>query len=53
MEKGGSVRPAKRVCMACEVREACLEYALERDERSGVWGGMSERERRRLKQVAA
>ena len=53
VEKGGSVRPAKRVCMACEVREACLEYALERDERSGVWGGMSERERRRLKQVAA
>ena len=48
-EKGGSTREAKRVCTGCEVRAECLEYALARDERFGIWGGMSERERRRLK----
>jgi len=48
-EKGGSTRPAKRICAGCEVRADCLEYALENDERFGVWGGLSERERRRLK----
>lgn len=48
-EKGGSTREAKRVCESCEVRSACLEYALANDERFGIWGGMSERERRRLK----
>lgn len=52
-DRGGSVREAKRVCRACEVRAECLEYALEHDERFGVWGGMSERERRRLKRRAA
>jgi WhiB family redox-sensing transcriptional regulator len=51
-EKGGSTREAKRVCRSCEVRAKCLEYALERDERFGVWGGLSERERRRLKRAA-
>jgi WhiB family transcriptional regulator, redox-sensing transcriptional regulator len=48
-EKGGSTREAKRICMGCEVRNACLEYALAHDERFGIWGGLSERERRRLK----
>ncbi len=48
-EKGGSTREAKRICTGCEVRGECLEYALENDERFGIWGGMSERERRRLK----
>ena len=48
-EKGGSTREAKKVCRGCEVRAECLEYALEHDERFGIWGGMSERERRRLK----
>ncbi len=48
-EKGGSTREAKRVCRSCEVRAECLEYALEHDERFGIWGGLSERERRRLK----
>ena len=51
-EKGGSTREAKKVCRGCEVRAECLEYALERDERFGIWGGLSERERRRLKRVA-
>ncbi len=52
-EKGGSTREAKRICARCEVRAECLEYALANDERFGIWGGMSERERRRLKRRAA
>lgn len=48
-EKGGSTRDAKQTCMACEVKVQCLEYALSNDERFGVWGGLSERERRRLR----
>ena len=48
-EKGGSTREAKKVCRTCEVRAECLEYALEHDERFGIWGGLSERERRRIK----
>lgn len=51
-EKGGSTREAKRVCATCEVRQECLEYALEHDERFGIWGGLSERERRKLKRRA-
>ena len=51
-EKGGSTREAKKVCLACEVRAECLEYALANDERFGIWGGLSERERRRLKKAA-
>ena len=51
-EKGGSTREAKRICTGCEVRGECLEYALEHDERFGIWGGLSERERRRLKRRA-
>ena len=48
-EKGGSTRDAKKVCVGCEVRGECLEYALEHDERFGIWGGLSERERRKFK----
>lgn len=51
-EKGGSTREAKRICSGCEVRAECLEYALAHDERFGIWGGLSERERRRLKRRA-
>ncbi len=52
-EKGGSTREAKRVCLSCDVRSECLEYALAHDERFGIWGGLSERERRRLKRRSA
>jgi WhiB family redox-sensing transcriptional regulator len=48
-EKGGSTREAKRVCAGCPVRMQCLEYALGNDERFGIWGGLSERERRRIR----
>ena len=51
-EKGGSTREAKRVCLSCDVRDDCLDYALANDERYGIWGGLSERERRRLKKRA-
>lgn len=46
-DKGGSTREAKRVCSACEVRRECLDYALAHDQRFGIWGGLSPRERRR------
>ena len=52
-EKGGSTRDAKRVCSECPVSEACLDYALAKDERFGIWGGLSERERRRLRKRAS
>ncbi len=52
-EKGGSTRDAKKVCGSCAVRAECLEYALKNDERFGIWGGMSERERRRLRKQGA
>lgn len=48
-EKGGSTREAKLVCGRCEVKWECLEYALAHDERFGIWGGLSERERRKRK----
>jgi WhiB family redox-sensing transcriptional regulator len=51
-EKGGSTREAKRICSGCEVRAECLDYALAHDERFGIWGGLSERERRRLRRAA-
>ena len=51
-EKGGSTREAKKVCLSCDVRGECLEYALQNDERFGIWGGLSERERRKLKKRA-
>ena len=51
-EKGTSAREARRICSSCEVRTECLEYALGHDERFGIWGGLSERERRRLRREA-
>lgn len=48
-ERGASTREAKEVCKGCAVREACLEYALTTGEKFGIWGGLSERERRRIR----
>lgn len=48
VEKGESSAPAKRICRGCPVRDECLEDALARGDRFGVWGGLSDRERRRL-----
>lgn len=44
----GSLGAAQRICAACVVREPCLEYALSIREDHGVWGGTSERQRRRI-----
>lgn len=53
LEKGGSTRAAKAICARCPVRVPCLQYALDHDERFGIWGGKTERERRRLKRRAS
>jgi WhiB family redox-sensing transcriptional regulator len=42
------VEVAKRICASCPVRRQCLAYALANSIASGVWGGRSERERRRM-----
>lgn len=47
-EKGGSTREAKKTCEQCLVRAECLDWALANDERFGIWGGLSERERRAI-----
>jgi WhiB family transcriptional regulator, redox-sensing transcriptional regulator len=49
-ERGGDTRSAKAVCDGCPVRAECLDYALTPPvEKFGIWGGMSERERRRIR----
>lgn len=45
---GSGVERAMRVCDGCPVKTDCLEYALENRIEHGVWGGTSERERRRI-----
>ena len=40
--------PAKAICAQCDVRQVCLEFALARNEKDGVWGGTTARERRRI-----
>jgi WhiB family redox-sensing transcriptional regulator len=52
-ERGASTKEAKGVCGGCEVRLDCLEYALSNGEKFGIWGGLSERERRRLRRQRA
>jgi WhiB family transcriptional regulator, redox-sensing transcriptional regulator len=52
-ERGGSSKAARAVCAQCEVRLHCLEYALNNKEQFGIWGGTSERERRRLRKERA
>lgn len=47
-EQGESPELAQRVCRSCPVRDECLEFALEHDERFGVWGGLSARQRHKL-----
>lgn len=48
-EDGVRTPEAKAICAQCIVRNECLEYALENSERMGVWGGLTERERRSIK----
>lgn len=52
-EKGLVTNALKKICVGCEIRENCLQYALDNDVRFGVWGGLSEAERKRLKKQKA
>jgi WhiB family redox-sensing transcriptional regulator len=52
-ERGASTREAQEVCRGCVVREDCLEYALANGEKFGIWGGLSERERRKIRRRRA
>lgn len=47
--RGEDTRPGKRLCDGCTVRDECLDAALELGTKFGIWGGMSERERRRIR----
>lgn len=47
--RGMDLQPAKQVCKRCPIKELCLEYALRNEEKFGVWGGTSERERRAMR----
>jgi WhiB family redox-sensing transcriptional regulator len=46
--KGESAEPAKSICRGCPVRQKCLNWSLQKREPFGVWGGLSEPERRRV-----
>ena len=52
-ERGASTKEAKAVCKGCVVREDFLEFALQNGEKFGIWGGLSERERRRIRRQRA
>lgn len=48
-QRGASTEQAKEVCRGCVVQQACLDYALLRSEKYGIWGGLSERQRRHIR----
>lgn len=50
-ERGSSTREAKEVCRGCVVQQDCLDFAIANGEKFGIWGGMSERERRRVRRA--
>lgn len=52
-EKNTDGTVAKRLCLKCDVRVECLEYAVDNDERFGIWGGLNERSRRKYKRKRA
>ena len=52
-EPGDSSRPAKEVCRGCVVRVECLESSLQDGEKFGIWGGLSEQERRPIRRQRA
>lgn len=52
-DRGQPNRDAKRVCATCPVQAECLDWALDTDQRWGIYGGLTERERRRLKRQHA
>lgn len=48
-ERGASTRTAKGICRECSVRSECLEFAISSSEKFGIWGALSERERRKIR----
>ncbi len=52
-ERGASTRKAKAICAACQVQAECLEFAITESEKFGIWGGLSERERRKIRKQRA
>jgi WhiB family redox-sensing transcriptional regulator len=48
-ERGDDSRPAKTICRACPVQTECLDWAIETQQKFGIWGGRSERERRQIR----
>ena len=52
-ERGTSNTDAKAVCNRCPVRERCLTYAIDNGEHDGIWGGKTDRERRKIKDARA
>ena len=48
-ERGASTRTAKGICRECTVRDECHEFAIVSSEKFGIWGQMSERERRKIR----
>jgi WhiB family redox-sensing transcriptional regulator len=53
VKAGAPTRPARRICMACPVREPCLRFALLHEETVGVWGGTTEGDRRAMRRASA
>ena len=47
--RGETAGPARQVCAGCPVRQACLDYAITNQITHGIWGGLTERERRALR----
>jgi WhiB family transcriptional regulator, redox-sensing transcriptional regulator len=47
--RGESAQPARQICARCPVRQECLEFALRHGEVHGIWGGLTERDRRALR----
>ena len=50
---GEEAGPALTFCTTCRIREECLAWALKNGERYGVWGGLTEQQRRRLQRQVA
>ena len=48
-DRGASIKEAKETCRSCVVKEECLNFAISSGEKFGVWGGLSERERRKVR----
>lgn len=53
LDSGGSTIAAKKICGACDVREQCLQFAIDKHIYIGIWGGLSPVQRRAMRRAAA